>query len=341
VATNLVNIELDFVDDINGSMKIASENRNTIGKLEIGEIEKLSSSDYAIVFMTKHGEDGRYPLKTADQTKLSCVYLKENAAKLPKSFLKIASSRLKEACDKHGIKTPPFISENANGNADNHLVSPYVEESEKFACQNKYPINSKNEVKTAIEYFEKNAKLFTPDEALEYCGNVIKEAEEHNIRIPHSSKINDYDERNFSNILKLAIDKRIELLNGIYEYGDKDGDAIKLSYTRLYNKKNDVTPREFSTKLAHLDKVAGIDTHWDKGSICNPYVSTFKRMNGRMIKVGEQVVTRGQLMKLAEKDNFNAAFDKNFVDSFKENPEVIFDSLPRPDKKLIISMMED
>jgi len=341
VATNLVNRELDFVDDINGSMKIASENKDTIGKFEIGEIEKLARNDYAIVFMTKQGEDGRYPLKTPDQTMLSCVYLKENASKLPKSFVKIAATRLKEACDRHKITAPEFISSNSADRVASHVVSPYAEEQNKFACDGKYPINTKNEINTAIEYFEKNAKMFSPDEALQYCENVIKAAEENNVRIPHGSKVNDYDSRGFSNLLKLAIDKRIELLNGVYEYGDKDGDALKLAYTRLYSKKNDTNPREFSEKLAHLDRVSGVDTHWDKGSIDNPFKSTFKRMSGSMIKVGEKIVTKGQLIKLAETDKFSKIFDGEFVSSFKEDPEAIFSSLPRPDKKLIISMMED
>jgi len=341
VATNLVNRELDFVDDINGSMKIASDNQVTIGKFEIGNIEKLARDDYALVFMTKQGEDGRYPLKTSDQTMLSCVYLKENADKLPKTFVKIAATRLKQACDRHSIIVPEFVSKNMTDEIKTHVVSPYVGEQAKFACAGKYPINTKHEISTAIEYFDKNAKLFTPDESLEFCGNVIKSAEDNRVRIPSDSRINDYDNRNFSNLLKLAVDKRIELLNGIYEYGDKDGDSIKLAYTRLYVQKDKSTPSEFSQKLMHLDKVAGLDSHWDKGSVDNPYVSTFRRMNGNMIKVGRNIVTKSQLVKLADTNGFSRAFDKNFVDSFKEDPEVIFGSLPLPDKKLIISMMGD
>jgi len=339
VAKNLTNVELDWVDDLNGSMKLASQNENIVGKCKVGDVENLKDEDYALLFMTKHGSDGRYPLKTRDQALLSCWFLEKNASKLPAEHTKVAATNLKKSCEKHQIPISDFIQKNASDEVVSNAISPYIGENEKFACQGKYPINTPDQVKIAVAYFESNHKHFTPDDAFEYCNNVASAAEEHGVKIASEKKINDYIPK-YSNMLKLAVDRRLNLLDGLYEYGDKNGEAIKLSYRKLLGMKESLEPVEFSKKLAHIDKLSGIDTHWDKGSISNPYVATFKRVEKNIVKVGSATYNRSQLVKVADTDKFAGLFSNDFISSFKESPEEVFNSLPMPEKKLIASIIE-
>lgn len=339
MAKNLTNVELDWVDDLNGSMKLASQNGDIVGGCKIGEVDNLKQDDYAIVFMTKHGSDGRYPLKTKDQTLLSCWYLEKNAGKLPLEHKKVAATHLRRSCENHGLPVSDFIQKNASEDISSNAISPYVGENEKFACQGKYPINTSEQVKMAIDYFENNHKHFSPDDAFEYCNNVSEAAKEHNVKIATEKKVNDYIPK-YSNMLKLAVDRRLSLMDGIYEYGDKTGEAIKLSYRKLLGMKDKTDPVEFSKKLAHIDRMAGVDTHWDRGSISNPYVSTFKRVEKNIVKLGSATYNRAQLIKVAETDKFAGLFTDDFISSFKEAPEEVFNSLPMPEKKLIASIIE-
>lgn len=341
MAKNLTNIELDFVDDLGGSTKIAKENKDLLGQFKPGKVEDLRDDDYGLVFMTKHGSDGRFPLRTRDQALLSCYYLEKNAEKLPSSMVKIAATNLKEACENHKIPTSSFIEKNASDDINTNVVSPYVTEQKKFACDGKFPINTAEQVKMAVEYFEENHSHFSPKNALEYCGNVIKQAEENNVDIDKDKKVMRYDSRSYSNMLKMAFDNRLRLIKGIYEYGDKDGEALKMAYERLLGKKDEIEPREFSEKLAHLDMTSGVDRHWDKGSIDNPYVSTFQKKTVETIKIGGRHVRKDELIRVAETEKFAEVFDSGFTEKFKNNPMDIYNSLPLPDQKLIVSMMED
>jgi len=341
VAKNLTNLELDFVDDLNGTMKLASQNENIVGKCKVGSIEDLSAKDYALVFMTKHGEDKRYPMKTRDQALLSCWYLEKNASKIPLEVTKVAASHLKRACGGHKIPVSDFIEKHNSDDVDSNVVNPYMDsESGKFACDNKYPINTPEQIKIAVEYFEEHEKRFDPDHAFEFCNNVHDAASSFGLKIASEKKIMGYIPDGYSNFLKLAFDNRLSLMSGIYEYGDKDGDAIKLSYNRLYNSRDDMKPIEFSKKLAHVDKIAGIDAHWDKGTIENPFKSTFRKISSSMVKVGGRSYSVPQLAKVAESEKFASVFSTDFVEAFKGSPEDVFNSLPLPEKKLIASIIE-
>ena len=340
MAKNMTTVELDFVDDLNGSMKIASENEQLIGKLNVGETEKLTDKDYALILMTKQGADGRFPLKTKDQALLSCFYLEKNAGKMPASMVKVASSFLKKACVSHSAPVSRFIEARSSDDIQSNSVSPYMEEQSKYACEGKYPINTPEEVKQAVAYFDEHHKQFPPEKAVVFCENLIKSAEDNGVKINRDSRVNDYDARTYSDVIKLAVDRRVKLLDGIYEYGDSDGDAVKLAYKRLYGQKDKVKPIEFSKKLAHIDRLCGIDSHWDRGSIDNPFVATFRSSGNRLIKIADKTILPGQLRQIAESDKLAKVFSSDFVDEFKTSPEEIFESLPMPDKKLIASLIE-
>lgn len=213
----------------------------------------------------------------------------------------------------------------------------------------KYPIDTKEQVKTAALYFNRYVNQFHPAERAAMAQNLEKRASELGIGID-SANIHNYSRpvtAPYSPDFDLHMSMRKTAAKGIRVIvGGKEVDAGDVM-NKVACLKETIEPAKMVELLHDLDKKAGLEGRYDT-HIRDPYFTVFgsnsnPRYSHEKIAAGIYTDALGEaaanneafMSKLAE------AFGKDFADSFKEDPENIYKSMPGPEKEIILNALQE
>lgn len=349
---SFTNSVLDVYDDLAAGLPIAKDDRKKLASLNINpDPHDLPDSAFALNAITKEGQVIRkFPIKTPDDTRLSVYYFTKVAEeKLPPEARAITATFLKVACEHHGVSSTGridgYFDENISENSikladiDKWRHEPEVPEND-FALttedgKKKYPINTPERVKTAAAYFRENHKLMSPAYRHQMADNITKKAAELGVEFPHEDveSLDKYASDRYSNVLEVAVGERRTAL--------QNDPSAQITLDKLMEKRASMEPIKFARALEMFDLHSGLDQHWDR-TIIDPYQSTFGGMKiaHPIYKFGK-AISREKIAALATSDALQKHFDPNFIAEFQKDPAEVFESLPSPDQRLMVSLMEE
>lgn len=219
----------------------------------------------------------------------------------------------------------------------------------------RYPIDTYSQVKTADLYFQDQWKRMEPSYRREYCHNLVKRAAV--IGQPLSESVKTLGQEGISkeSHVRAAIDARKLLVSPRAEQGATEQvkeaslGVIQL-YDELVDNREKLNPDVFAATLEHLDKMAGLDHLWD-GDILDPYKTTFYKEAAEETDADpkDSVVIGNEYMKVqdlitfanSKPDMIKTRFGDDFTSEFQGDPKAIFDSLPQPQKLVIMRLVNN
>lgn len=349
---SFINDVLDVYDDLAAGLAIGKSEIAKLGSKNVTpDVHLLPDSVFALNILTKEGSLIRkYPLKTPDDTALSVFYFTKLAEdKLPENARKVAATFIKAACEYHKVSPTGVILKYADSDIKDNVVklsdidgwSPEENlQTDDYALITddgtaKYPINNSERVKIAASYFRENYKLLAPNWRHQMAENITKKAAEFSVEIPHEDGtiLEKYASDRYSNILQIAVNERLDALQN-----NPEGQT---TLQKLVEKRASMKPIEFARALEAFDQLTGLNQHWDR-TIIDPYQSTFGGLKiAQPIYAFGKVVSREKIAALATAENLQKHFDPDFIKEFQKEPVEIFQSLPSPDQKLMVALMEE
>jgi hypothetical protein len=227
---------------------------------------------------------------------LSTMYFTRTAHQLPEPLRKLAARRLEVACDSYGLKAPKELAQLAAG----------------------------DEVRVPVSAaFEKVAHSITTEREQEAAGREVEE--EFADFLPPKEKTAALESIDAA---ALALGMQLRLLH--LPEDARNGAVSGLSKVAM------VGPQVVDY-ITELDRSTGLFQYWG-GVIPDPATTVYGsgvkpeahvKLAARVFHLGSVVVTGDQLEKLAASATFTDQFPSTFVSQFKEDPVVVFDSLPK------------
>ncbi len=340
---------LDIYDDVHLEetlIKIADSIPDRLKNKEILAFEdrlNYNHGDFALCIITKTGSFLRkFPIKTELDTLLSANYLNLNQNKLPSEAIKTAAIKIKKACNKFNLPFSNPLIDLLEGidsfKEDNlfkegyskkiasiELTKNHDENLSYKALNDKYPINTIEEIRTAEKYFHKYASEFSPSEKHEFSKNLVKRANVIGYEV-ESPELNKYAGVNGYNP---------NLLNQLeYRYSLTNSPNCRLEYANLKDEVNKIHPLDFSEKLAKVDKISGLDKYYGK-RIHDNYAATFSSIK-IADKQNSENINYDSLLSKDKREKLVSYLGDSFVKNLEENKENFFDTLSDDIKELII-----
>jgi hypothetical protein len=219
-----------------------------------------------------------------------------------------------------------------------------------------YPIETKEQVKTATQFFTSNLVRFSPFERAEIAYNLEKRAEELNIDLD-LPWVTNYSrlmkkEANYSPDFSKNMAMRWDMCNN-YKVEAKIGDSLVKAaelIDKLVAEQKTTNPVRMVAAIAEFDKQANLEGHYDN-RIMDPVFTVFGSLNSPnydFIKIAEcagKPVGIKHLKKSAKNKRFmskmSSLMGKDFADGYSKDPETIFSSIPNPEQQLIMEKMAE
>jgi len=342
----------DLYDDLKGSLikdKMEKVAHLTVSSSE--EISDLDDSDFAIKVLTKTGSVVRkWPVDTSENTIISMWYFEKTARKLPDAYKKVAASNLRHAAQRHNLVLPSIVEKYANAEIVSNEIDEVKAEIEftpdakdladsDYALitkrgEKRYPIDTVVNVERAAEYFEEYHHHLVPAYRCQMATNITKKASELEVDVSGYMAIAAYDASDYSPLIKQALVQRQELLV----------DDVRALFVlgQMMEKRASLEPIEFAQALESFDEINELDRYWDRG-LTDPYKATFQQIKrASVISFNGEEFEASKLASLAsDKDALKKHFDSNFIIEFEKDAVTVFNSLPTPEKRLIVSLVKD
>jgi hypothetical protein len=330
-------------------------------------LSKLRDEDYALSVTTKLANKiNKFPIFSADETKLSQHFFLRNLNKLPGDAQKIAAYHIKEACLRFGVATSPVLMKIAG---DKDLDSNHYLESGKFErsvtrshvdltkiaevqkiAENEthaqYAFASPDLVKLAIDYFRKNGEAMPPKYRAGYALALQKRASELGMGTIKDVAITKYASDHYAPMIDGHIIQRMQMLDGRQD--DK-----KITLQKVAAARESVKPADFAKLLSAFDKTAGLNRYYGS-HLTDPYALTFgadpSQFDGLTFSIKtakkdgsaySRNLTAAQIDQIVDKHHAKIAeyLGPHVADELKKFPQ-IFGSLPN-DAKAIIAGIHD
>ena len=201
------------------------------------------------------------------------------------------------------------------------------------ALDNRYPLNTKEQVKTACDYFSHHITKFLPEERVKIASSIKKRAAQLRVKADYDW-VHNYSrfmdkQASYSPDFERNIEQRREWLR--YHGVEKIAAATnvvtdsKPLLEKIAAHKDSITPQEMAICLGEFDKVAGISQDYDieindhimsvVGSRANPKYDAVKLAHG---------VTHYDLMNVRcdeeKMEKIASVFNDNVIEAFRENP---------------------
>jgi hypothetical protein len=215
--------------------------------------------------------------------------------------------------------------------------------------EQKYPLDSYIQVKTASEYFDTYANHMSPQMRREFAANLVKRAQD--LDIDTSDLVRKYGAGTFApeEEIKAAFDaRRLEVAHNKAAL-DLLGEVEKVARFRMWKEASVETPKSYEPHevvelLAEFDKVAGLEHHYDR-TIPDPYYSIYgfektAKEDAYSEVIGNEMVTEADLKRLARIGalGVKTTFGMEFQEEFLKDPVGIFKSMPLAQKKMLMRM---
>jgi len=336
-------------DILNSSLIKLAENKiifNIIKKAEIREekgLDKLVSHQFAF-------PEARYfPIDTPENTLLSAAYFLEKSGSFSLKTKDLIQKNLVSAAILYNVEdqllklAEEILSESKskelNDSDENYGLVVTIE----GRTERKYPLKTEVNVKSAIEYFEKNYAKYPVSWRRYIAENIRSKAYFFNIEIPEESKIREYSGTGGCHIFKAA-----EYLNERVKY------APTLESATVYNNiaKNLANQPVGSTDLEKtaefirkFDELCGMQKFINRGCIKDAYQTIF---NEPLIKKAETINLAGKEFSKDDlantnKEIYSIAMGEDFIkqvvdDTGHLDTKKLIDvisTLPRPDQSIL------
>jgi len=214
-------------------------------------------------------------------------------------------------------------------------VLGYAAATNKLAALNdKYPLQTDEQIKQAMVYFDRFWKNFHPTDRREYCRNVKQAAAAHDIEVTEKVAAYGGDQLNEGFVLHL---------NARASRVDERGGAILMKLASVATHKG---PDEFGQALTQFDEHYGLSQEWDR-DLPDPYRAALSEKtasedaNYHWVK-GIDRVTGADLLRIAREDIrlVHNALGDEISEEFVKKPVTIFKSLPYP-QQVILARLAD
>ena len=218
-----------------------------------------------------------------------------------------------------------------------------------YVINGKYPINNKEQVKIASEYFGKHINKFLPTERMHIAGALEKRANE--LRISN----NEAWITNYSRGLKKTAELSPDFVNGMVRREDEVKDSglmIKMGETKVparealqaITKVAVTNPHKAMFALDEFDKQAGLKKAYDT-AIPDHVMTVFGSYNNPeydSVPVTEKL-SHYQAIRIRDNDEvlekIAEAFGENVKSSAVSNPISFLRNLSDPEKTLVDEML--
>lgn len=360
----LSSVIIDVFDDVNLGdtlKKIASRLPLDVKSKPLPTIEDRNLYDdtqFALTIFTKEAQKlNKFPINSRVNTALSNEYFDLTHHKLPAEAQKTAATYIKLACERYGlnpshsVKTAaekfPIMTniyfENGKDKPAGKLMAKQAEKAESRyfhalvkegidgSITRKYAMPDKTHVEKAVEYFDKYASQFKPEDRHQYAHNVVKRSVELGLDIS-SPGIKKYAGLGYGNDMGDHISIRKKLL--------EDHPQYTTALDKLASYQDSTDPITFAKVLHELDKKAGLDKYYDK-YLADPYLSTF---GSSLSKTASYVydedgiyLTDNDIEKVA-RDKYATLknyFGSTLADGLKKEGASAFVALPKDAKDII------
>ena len=366
---------LDFYDDDNASIlkqafktsREPEQFKKTAGGIEPRkkeEIERLHDSQFGLIVLTKEGNKKRaFPLDCPDEVWLSSVYFAKTASNLSNMAQAIAAANIAQSARIQGVNIEPAIVKvaedfpNINTNVwveGNEFPTQTVSQGELEKLSRdpekndrrywgltnggrmRYPLKNEEQVKLAEAYFTKNASVFSPSERHEFASKILARAIDAGFgeAVAGNPTIAKHAGAGFGTRVQEGMINRFE------KCAELGIDATE--YKELSKHAANSRPSEFAVALETVDRRNGFDRYWDVG-MDDPYSTTYgnhsKRAADQTVEIDGVEISESQL-KGIPKDDFVKVFQNTLWDSFSRNPVSIFESMPKPERRIIANMVK-
>jgi hypothetical protein len=348
------NTSLDFYDDGGAYLKRAAPEYDDIPDF-VKTASPVSQADHPNRFALVLVEDGqalkKFATVDAGNTWLSALYFMKNHGKLPEEAQKIAAGNLLLACEAYGIEPPSTILDLADEAPETNVVDvtgqrPGVRPAEVLKKEDvhyaveradgskTYPLDNAEQVKAAMDYFDRHVGQFTPRERREFAVKTAAAAEK--AGMPLRGTISSYIGEQFSPALVGHLSVRGHFLL-------EQGDTVHVEELRkLAAAQREMDPADFAARLEEIDRESGMDRLWDRG-VADPWYATFglqktakgDRESPASFQVGDAWVTEDELRSFATQQTVKAYFGEKLATEFLKDPLGVFQSLPLPQRKLV------
>lgn len=348
---NLENAILDMYDDINlrdTLVKIGAVIPEDVRNEQLPDVtfrDTLPDNAFALTIFTKNAYKlNRFPIDSKLNTSLSNIYFDLNHHKLPEGAVKIAASLIKKACSRFNIDptysvnkaSEPDIALNVffeNPFKSNEKYASRIEEPnpcEHFALKNKYPLENKEHIKKACDYFNKYASNLTLDDKHTYAFNTFNRAAE--LGVKTTPEIEKYAAARYGSpsILEQALSMRKALL--------PEDSSLRKEFDKVGAFKVKATPNELTKALAQLDKEAHLDRYYDT-HIKDPYetICGIDKTASYVYSKNDIYMTEDDLKKLpnTKEKILKDYFGDTLVKGLKSDGVEAFTALPDDSKDII------
>lgn len=373
---SLAYARLDFQDDptILREMKDIPDFVRQTRLAPSTELKKQASSSFALVLMMPDGSvSQKFDIGSPGATWLSVRAFEKNAHKLPVSMQETAAWYLHQACkewrvkaatddrlekiamqtlppasnivtvapgEQHGeayetVKTATARFESSLGGLGDDWFAIITTDASGHSRRN-YPLHTPNLVKKASAWFDEHFQTLRPDFRKMFSDNLVRAATKHGL-VLESQHAFKYAGDKLSSNFGVALDVRRELIPELRNRRVLD---------ELLEKSASLSPLECAKVLELADRKLGIDKHWDS-IIPDPYTSVFAMDKIADYSYGSEdgEVSGKKLREFVRgkdyRERLEAYLDKTIIDELERNPIEVFDSLPKPEKRLVMDLMKE
>ncbi|HNW88094.1 MAG TPA: hypothetical protein PKN48_00395 [Bacteroidales bacterium] len=295
------------------------------------------------------GTFNKFAMNEPGITEININLLASNMAVMPDEVVKVASANLTCAAKKFGINIPESLEKTASKKFVKNIVdireideaafvtkiAKYEQQIFALPSEKKYPINNKEEIIKAAEYFDRNNNIFSLETKKEYIENLLKVGEQRKISFDKYPSIEKYAILRpdvFNDEFQYHITSRVSFLK------ESQLDFKEL-YLDLLKRSKEIGTEKTAAVLAVLDNKSGIAVNYGRG-LEDPMISTFGIKKEAGVTFDGNVVTLGKLKSIPNAD-LTAVIGNSAIKELKgKDGLAVFNSLPKPVKQEVLSLIK-
>lgn len=297
-------------------------------------VEELDDKDFAVIIESKNKRERKFPICDKEASILSSMYYLKNKDKMPEEVRKTARAFINEASMKFDFNPPEDIDEARNRDSNVvHLEQKLSDDDFGLVIERdgdkirKFPLHDKKHVEKAIEHFPEQKDRLTPEQAESLQAKIKEKAQKFGIIKPEKeASINDNLIRDMEfrvrNLPKEAQEPYLKLAEKV-----KEGNAKVKTASQVMRKLD----HQNNMKVGYMK-----DVFESSGDF------TFNVKEASM-SVPEKInrILNDDEMKEDLIDKLEGQFEKGLITDLRENPEVLYNSLPEPHQQIIKDFVEE
>ncbi len=305
------------------------------------ETSKMDSDNFSVtLYHPRHGFINKYAMYTSGLTKLNMALLETQLEDIPDEIIKVAATKLKRAARHYKLDFPEKLAEyviEVNNNIVDVTKIDQTSYLQKVAAckkktpkkhalpkKKKYPIDTKEMVKKAEEYFNTYYREFDIDERIEFAKNASEQMSK--LDMEPGNIITKYASLNISKYnpeIEYHIKSRKNIIHS---------DEMKSLYEELNEKTAEWEPIKVAKAMSKLDKENGL-SHYYGTSIEDPMTAVFGIDKEAEYDIFGKIWKESDFDKIS---SFDGLLDDNTVSELHGEDKIdVLKSLPSPIRKKI------